>query len=210
MKIEKKGRLNLLIAGLCLALGLVGWRTYAHRALNPHDYTSYYADNRAALSDTKVTEGIALTLTHQPFNLLVINDLGETMTRGQYEESKNNFCEHLYFTLDISRTDPLSMGGSKALRDYFSHDRQRQFVLVGRAGDTLACTLYHPELVNRADKQVRVNLVFPRPTVVAGAAPCDTPLSDDVQVRFYDETTHQFISFRIKKEAINELPALKF
>ena len=54
MKIEKKGRLNLLIAGVvCLALGLVGWRSYAHRALNPPDYISHYADNRAALSDTK-------------------------------------------------------------------------------------------------------------------------------------------------------------
>lgn len=187
-------------------LALCAWGSCTPTALNPSDYQRYYAEKVPTLSDHKTSGKALMTLTLQTLNLLIINDLGSTITAAQYEESKNNFCEHLYFTFDVAASTPLSTEAGKELRSYFAHDRQRQFVLVSQ-NDTIPCTLYHPELVNRGDKQVRINLVFPRPRV-AGQA-CDVPLDEDLQVRFYDDKTHEYLSFLIKKENVNQLPKIK-
>ena len=190
-----------------LLLSLVVWVSCSSKELKPSDYLRYYAENAVRkLSDQKASDSMRMVLTYQPLNLLVINDLGTGMTQSQYEESKSHFSEHLYFTFDVGSSTPLSKETGKALRDYFAHDRQRQFVLISHQ-DTIPCRLYQPELVSRGDKQVRVNLVFPRP-VVAGQ-PSDAPLDEDLYVRFYDDKTHQPFSFLIKKDNVNQLPKIK-
>jgi hypothetical protein len=188
--------------GLLLALGLAACKS---KEVKPKEFLPNWADYRSEVTDKQAIEGMEMRLTYNPTDLLILNELEGTFSQSRYNKSKQNFCAHYYFTLDIVNT-PLSKKTGEEIKKYFVRDRQSQFsLLVGT--DSIPCALYHPEMMSDADKLVRLNLVFPRPV------PCDsTTIGQDLTMSFREDKSplSPVVRFVIKGEKINQIPKIKF
>ena len=188
--------------GILLTLGLAACHS---KEVQPKEFLPNWADYKNEVTDKQATEGMEMRLTYNPTDLLILNELEGSFSQTRYAKSKQNFCAHYYFTLDIANT-PLSKKTGEAIKKYFVRDRQSQFSL--RVGtDSIPCALYHPEMMSDADKLVRLNLVFPRPV------PCDsTEIGQDLKMSFREGTvlSNEVVRFVIKGEKINQIPKIKF
>jgi hypothetical protein len=187
---------------LLLTLGLAACQS---KEVKPKEFLPSWADYRNEVTDRQSTEGTEMSLTYNPTDLLILNELEGSFSQTRYNKSKQNFCAHYYFTLDIANT-PLSKKTGEAIKKYFVRDRQSQFSLfVGT--DSIPCALYHPEMMSDAGKLVRLNLVFPRPV------PCDSAeIGRDLTMTFREGSvlSNEVVRFVIKGEKINQIPKIKF
>ncbi len=176
------------------------------KELTAKQYFSYWSKYKDEVSDKEFINETESRLTYNSTELLVLNDLEGLFSKDRYEKVKQNFCQHYYFTLDILNT-PLIKKTGDDLKQYFVRDRQKQFTLI-TGTDSIPCALYHPEIITDGEKQVRLNLVFPRPS----SEPCGTELGQDLIVSFKKETdsSNEITRFVIKREKINQLPKIKF
>ena len=174
------------------------------KEVTPSEYIPNWATYKEEVTDKQIAQDIEMKLTYNPIELLILNELEGSFSQSRYNKSKQNFCDHFYFTLDIANT-PLSKKTGSDIKKYFIRDRQSQFSLfVGN--DSIPCALYHPELLSDIEKQARLNLVFPRPVS------CDSIIKQDLRVIFREDNTlsNKVVQFLIKSEKINQLPKIKF
>lgn len=192
-----------LIYGMLICLSGYACQT---KDVKPTDYLSNWTKYKDEVADKQKGGGMDMKLTYNPAELLVLNDLEGVYSKSRYDKSKENFRNHLYFTLDISNTS-LSKKSAEDLKKHFIRDRQRQFSLCA-GSDTIPCILYHPEMISDGEKQVRLNLVFPKPTNIV----TDSLFKQDLHILFREnyDSTNQVIHFAIKGEKINTLPKIKF
>ncbi len=192
-----------LIFGTMICLIAIACQT---KEITPTNYLSNWTKHKEEVADKQIGGGMDMKLTYNPAELLIMNELEGVYSKSKYEKSKEGFEDHLYFTLDISNT-PLSKKSAEDLKKHFIRDRQRQFSLCA-GSDTIPCILYHPEMISDGEKQIRLNLVFPKPQNMVG----DSLFKQDLHIQFREnyDTTNQVIHFAIKGEKINTLPKIKF
>jgi hypothetical protein len=197
----KKNRIGLLVLLISLC-----WLACRSREVTPAAYLSEWADYEQQIAAETTTNDLKMKLVYKPTEWLTLNDLEGMYSPSRYAEAKKGYNDHLYFTLDITNT-PLSKKAAKDVQQFFIRDRQRLFTLfVGQ--DSLPCTLYHPEVLNDPNRQIRVNLVFPKSDDMLK----DSIFKQDLRLAFNDtySTTTQTTAFSIAAKNINQLPKIKF
>lgn len=170
-------------------------------------YMAAWQKARNSVSTTSKNDGIEMTLTYLPTDFLVINDIGLNIKQEDYNKSVENFCDHIYCTLKIKNYAMSSKEKVIDIPKYFARDRQRQIFGIHGSDDTLRCIMYQPELVGNKAIETTVNVVFNRPL----NQKCGMPLESDFTCLFrMQDSTNNEIKLTINKNAINQLPKLKF
>jgi len=170
-------------------------------------YMAAWQKARNSVSATSRNNGLEMTLTYLPTDFLVINDVGLNLKQADYEKSVENYCDHIYCTLKIKNDALASKQKAIDIPKYFVRDRQRQIFGIHGTDDTLRCIIYQPELVGNKALETIVNLVFNRPL----NQKCGMPLESDFTCLFkMPDSTNSEIRLTINKNAINQLPKLKF
>ncbi|GEM_PF-1378027 len=170
-------------------------------------YMAAWQKARNSVSATSRNNGLEMTLTYLPTEFLVINDVGLNIKQTDYNKSVENFCDHIYCTLKIKNDAMALKQNAMDIPKYFARDRSRQIFGIHGTDDTLRCIIYQPELVGNKSIETTVNLVFNRPL----NQKCGMPLEGDFTCLFkMPDSTNSEIRLTINKNAINQLPKLKF
>ncbi len=170
-------------------------------------YMAAWQKTKNTVSATSRNKDIEMTLTYLPTDYLVINDVGAEIKQRDYDKSVGSFCDHIYCTLKIRNDNAAKQQTAMDIPKYFAHDRQRQIFGIHGADDTLRCVMYQPELIGNKALETTVNLVFNRPL----NQKCGMPLESDFTCLFKMlDSTNSEIRLTINKNAINQLPKLKF
>jgi hypothetical protein len=170
-------------------------------------YMAAWQKTKNSVSVSSKNNAIEMTLTYLPSEFLVINDIGLNMKQRDYDKSLENFCDHIYCTLKIKNTASASKQNAIDIPKYFARDRQRQIFGIHGTDDTLRCVMYQPELIGNKSIETTVNVVFNRPL----NQKCGMPLENDFTCLFkMSDSTNSDIKLTISKNAINQLPKLKF
>ncbi len=97
--------------------------------------------------------GIDISVMYRPTDLLVFQELGDTITVGKIEELRNKYNKHLYFNLSFSHSN-------QELLSVLPKDRNEFGQLVNRLAFGMEGTMYL--LSSKKDTLQMVDYIYPR------------------------------------------------